>query len=640
VLVRLAGDDHVLGLLIHHIVFDGWSAEILTRELAELYQAYRAGRSSPLPPLPIGYGDFAAWQRRTVEQRGAADAGYWVQRLAGVPQLALPTDRPYPDRQSFSGGWHRFWLDPELTAAVADLAWAHRATPFMTLQAAFQALLGWYCGQSDFAIGTPVSGRDRTEIEPLVGLFLNTVAIRADLSGDPSFAELLRRVRAEAVQAYAHQGLPFEQVVAQLRLSRDPRRSSVFQVLFDLQGWPRPDPRDPPAGLGGGLTMTRFEAHNPATRHELALHLAPVGDRLEGYLTYSADLFDPATVERLCQRYVTILRQVTADPTRRLSGLDLLTGPERAQVLAWGDGGPVRMDRMPATLGGVLDRTLASTPDAPAVVQDGQVLTYRELDQRANRLARHLRRLGVEPDARVGICLPPSFDQAVAVLAVLRAGGAYLPLDPEQPPARLAFLLADAGAAVLVTDAGLARRVPDYPGRVVAVDADAAAIGSAGTEPLPVTVGPEQLAYVIYTSGSTGVPKGVAVEHGPVLRYLAAVRDRLQLPTGARFGLLQSLAYDFSVTMFYLPLLTGGCVHLIPRRSTGEQLAGYLAAERIDYLKLTPSHLAALAGEVAAGRLLPRRALLLGGEAFGADLAHRLAAAAADSTAAIYTHYG
>ncbi|MEJ3746135.1 amino acid adenylation domain-containing protein [Actinomycetes bacterium KLBMP 9797] len=613
-LVRLGPDDHAVCLTMHHIVSDGWSTEVMLDELRALYDAARAGRPAALPPLPIGYGDVARWQR---EQPDAArELGFWRDKLAGVPPLRLPTDRAYPETQTSHGGAHVFRLDGALRAAVERLGARHRATLFMTLLAAYEALLSWWAGQDDFGVGVPVSGRDQPEVEGLVGLFVNTLVFRADLAGDPTFADLLARVREEALGAFTHQRVPFERVVGELTLERDVRRPPVFQVSFALQNYAR---RDRAWG-------TPFDVDNPTTRHELALYVHEEGDELVGVVTYNTDLFDAATVARLFDRYATLLRLVTADPAAPLSTLDLLDAGEHATLREFGDGGTVPVDG--ELLTDPFDEWVRRTPDAPAVAYGDDRLTYRELDARATRLAHRLRALGVGPDQRVGVCLEQSTDLAVALLAVLKAGGAYLPLDPEQPPARRAHLLADGGAGVLITE----ERLAGYAGHVVSD------LHSGSDEgPVPRTAGPDHLAYVIYTSGSTGQPKGVAVQHRQVLHYLAGVRHRLRVPDGARYGLMQSLAFDFAVTTFYLALATGGCVHLIPRRAAGQEVADQLAAHRIDYLKLTPSHLAALAADVPARALLPRRALILGGEASRADWTRELAGL---SEAAIVNHYG
>ncbi|MGN9909815.1 amino acid adenylation domain-containing protein [Phytohabitans sp. LJ34] len=617
-LVPLAPDDHVLCLTMHHIVSDGWSTELILDELGALYDAARTGVPAGLAELSIGYGDWARWQRALGSTE--RDLAYWRERLAGVPALELPTDRPYPPEQTSSGAVHTFRLDAALTGALAAVGRAGGATPFMVLLAGFQALLGWYAGQDDFAVGVPVSGRGQPQAEGLVGLFVNTVVFRADLDGDPSFAELLGRVREAAIDGFAHQELPFERLVSELKVTRDVRRPPVFQVSFAMQNYTKG--RD---GRLGSLAVAPFDVAPSTTRHELALYLHHDGDDLTGTVTYNTDLFDAATVATLFARYRALLRQVSAAPSAPLSTLDLLT-PAEHERLASLSGEPGEAPP-PALLTDRFDEWVARTPDAPAV----DTLTYRRLDRLANGLALRLRGLGVGPDARVGICLAQSTASAVAVLGVLKAGSAYLPLDPEQPPARLAYLLADAGAEVLLTSPDLAGLFEAFGGTVL-TDVTG---GESG--PLPPVAQPDNLAYVIYTSGSTGQPKGVAVQHRQLVRYLDGVRERLDIVDGAAYGLMQSLSFDFAVTMFYLALATGGQVHLIPRRATAQEVAAHLAVARIDYLKLTPSHLAALAAEVPARDLLPRRALLLGGEASRADWTRELAGL---SPAAVVNHYG
>ena len=639
-LVRLGPDDHAVCLVVHHIVCDGWSAELMRDQLLADYETARAGRPIDQPSHPLDYGDYARWQREQFD-RGRFETGlaYWRRKLTGVPALQLPTDRPYPPAQTVNGAGHTFRIDAELCQAVERLGLANRATSFMTFLAAYQTLLSWWCDQDDFGVGVPVSGRDVPETESMVGLFVNTLVFRTDLSGDPTFRELLVRVRQEAVEAYAHQQVPFERVVGELPLDRDVRRPPVFQVSFALQNYIPDRSRDDPGP--GSLTVGSFGFDTPVTRHELVLYLYPEGDGLLGLVNYNTDLFDEATIAALFERYVALLRQVVADPDIRLSAVDLLTDEEHATLRRFGDGDQGGDDTaVPSTwrlLTDPFDEWVARTPDAPAVVCDGRHLSYRELADRADALARRLRGLGVGPDRRVGICLDQSTDLAVAMLGVLKAGGAYLPLDPEQPPARLAFLLDDASADVVITAPELTGRLSGYRGHVVTDLAGDDDPGGSSEPMAPVPVGPDHLAYVIYTSGSTGTPKGVAVQHRQLVNYLAGVRARLEIVDGARFALAQSLAFDFAVTMFYLALATGGCVHLIPRRSDGRQVAEYLAAAQIDYLKITPSHLAALALEVPERDLLPRRALIFGGEASRADWTRRLAGL---SPARVINHYG
>ena len=637
--VRLGPAEHVLCLVVHHIITDGWSNDLLLSELWEAYATLREGGAPRTDPPAVGYGDFAAWQRAWARtDRARENLAYWKRQLAGIPPLALPTDRAYPATQTSNGASYMFRLDAELTAAVEATGRAHRATPFMTLLAGLQALLARYCNQTDFGIGSPVAGRNRRESQSMIGLLVDTLVFRADVSGDPTFAELLGRVRQTALDAYAHQDVPFAQLVSELRLARDVRRPPVFQVQFSMLNWNVPGAM--PAADGGpggvdertGLQVTEFPIDSPATRHELAFYVRPEGGELSVHVTYNTDLFDRATVVALATRFETLLRAVCADPYRRISDVDLTSRAERALLARWSDGGPA-----PAatTLVELMARWVRDTPDAPAVVHGATTLTFRELDRRARQWAHRLRRLPrpVGRDTIVGISLPQSPELAAALLGVLYTGAAYLPLDPELPPSRLAFMLADAGVAVLIADPACADRFEGFGGVVLAPTA------GGGEPPEPVRPAPGDLAYVIYTSGSTGVPKGVAVAHRQLANYLCGIADRLAVAPGARFGLLQSLAFDFGVTMFHLALATGGCVHLLSNRISGPELAGYLARTGVDYLKLTPSHLAALAGETDGGAaaLLPRRALLLGGEASAAAWTAELASL---GEAAVINHYG
>ncbi|XTZ14375.1 amino acid adenylation domain-containing protein [Micromonospora echinospora] len=652
--IRLGDDDHVLHLAMHHIVSDGWSLDLLLTEIATLYRALRDGGPVPAPPT-VSYVDYAAWQRHRVDGPDAgSELAWWTTALAGVPALELPTDRPRPAVQTYAGATHRFRIDADLTAGLRELARGQRATLYMTLLTGLQALLFRHSGQRDFAIGSPVAGRVVPELESLIGLFVNTLAMRADLSPsgasadspgeEPSFATLLRRTRTGVVKALARQEVPFERLVKELNVTRDVSRSPVFQVLFTLQNYDR--------GSGGrwpdGLVAESFGADGNAARFDLSLYLGEVDDGLRGMFVYNTDLFDAATVDRLTERFITLLRAAVARPDLPVVDLDLLEAGERDRVLAFSapdaPAAPaVAVTGSATTLADLVTPHVAATPDAPAVVCGPDAVTYRDLDRRANRLAHWLRSRGVGPDALVGVLLEQSAELAVALLGVLRAGGAYLPLDPEQPPNRLAAMLADARPTVVLTSDDLRDRLAPtdpaipVPAAPACLDEIAEEVAGCPETAPEVDVHGANLAYVIYTSGSTGTPKGVAVAHRQVLRYLDGVADRFDVVPAGRYALLQSMSFDFSVTIFYLALATGGVVHLLPRRGTGAELAEQLREHRIDYLKITPSHLAALTADAEPAELLPARALILGGEA--SDLA-RVRPLAAAGTARVFNHYG
>ncbi|MGW6706052.1 amino acid adenylation domain-containing protein [Streptomyces sp. NPDC054956] len=633
--VRIAEDDHVLALVMHHIICDGWSIDLLNRELDLRYAHHAHGASGELPSLPVQFGDYAAWQRdRLANGQLATSREHWRVALEGVPALELPSDRPRPPLFTFDGAATEFRWSAELSRRIGEVAQAHGASTYMVLMASFQALLGRHAGQRDFAVGSAVAGRLHRELEGVVGAFVNMLPIRARLCPDLDFGRLISRVRETTLDAYAHQEVPFEQIVNDLAVDRDVSRAAVFQTTFAFQNY-----GDRAATPTAGLDFEGFGYEATTTHTDLALYMREEPDGgLYGLLTYRTDLFDAGTVERLAERFELLTAAGVADPSLPVDRLPLLGAAERTAVLETWAVGPALPDGGPATLTRALAETAARTPEAPALVFEDRTLTYGDLDRRANAMARRLRALGVGADDRVAVCLEQSAGLAVALVAVLKAGGGYLPLDPEQPPARLAHLVADAGARVLITDAVLRPRFGDHP----AVDL---LTGEGGTEnaaewdgaPLEEVSGAGHLAYVIYTSGSTGTPKGVAVQHRQVLNYLAGAGDRLRIEPGSSFGLLQSLSFDFSITMLYLALTTGGRVHLLPRRIAGVELAAEIERAGIDYLKMTPSHLSALTADAPLEQLLPRRALVLGGEASGWSWAAGIAAL---GRCAVFNHYG
>ncbi|MFI6885468.1 amino acid adenylation domain-containing protein [Streptosporangium canum] len=611
VLVRLAPDDHVLLIAAHHTVIDGWSSDVIIRELLALHDG-----ATP-PSAPVGYGDYALWQRGR-EHRGEID--HWREKLAGLPAIELPTDRPRPAEQGYEGAALDFRLDADLTRRLTDLGKAAGATPYMTLLAAFQVLLARYSGQPDFAVGSPVAGRGLPELDGVVGMFVNTLVLRADLADDPPFSAFLARTRETALDAFAHQELPFDQLVNELNVVRDVSRSPLVQVTFALQNFKAGEE-------DGRVSYVTLPART--TRFDLGLYLFENPDGLVGNFTYSTALFDPETVELLASRFETLLRSIVESPQTRVGELSLLSEEERDLVLGFGAG------TVPAPAGHDLLHDLvtaqaALTPGATAVVC-GDSLTYAELDDRSTRIAALLRnRYGVGPDTRVGVFLEQSTDLAVAVIGVLKAGGSYVPLDPKQPRDRLAHMLGDAGAVVVVTTSALRDLVPGPP----AVCLDEETLRETAFEAPPVTA--DHLAYVIYTSGTTGRPKGVGVQHRQVLTYLAGVRERFEVEPAAVYTLLQSLSFDFGVTIFYLSLMTGGELHLVDPQSPVEELAGQLG--RTDYLKMTPSHLASLLADpdiADPADLLPRKLLVLGGEASKWSWARELSA-----HTTVVNHYG
>ncbi|HLM66009.1 MAG TPA: condensation domain-containing protein, partial [Longimicrobium sp.] len=436
VLYRSAPDAHVLAVTMHHVATDGWSIGILLHDLQAFYAARLAGTDAHLPPLPLQYADFAAWQRRWL--RGgtlARQMDFWRRQLAGAPAtLELPTDRPRPPRQSFRGAVHGFYVPDEVARGVAAFAAAEQVTVFMASLAAFAALLGRYAGQDDVVVGSPIAGRHRAESEPIVGLFVNTLGLRTDLSGDPTFRELVRRVRQATLDAYAHQDLPFERLADELAVDRSLDRTPVFQVMFTVDETSRS-----PLALPGVQVRERGAPHQTA-KFDLTLNLEDTGRGLVGGFEYATDLFDPSTVVRMGDHFVRLLAGALADPDRPISAIGAATDAERAELAAWNGAAarPGLLALRPVHLG--VAAQAARTPDAVALQWEGGALTFAELDARANRLANHLAALGVRPESRVALCLERSPEMVIGLLGVVKAGAAYVPVDPEYPTERIAWL--------------------------------------------------------------------------------------------------------------------------------------------------------------------------------------------------------
>ncbi|HEX3526199.1 MAG TPA: amino acid adenylation domain-containing protein [Thermoanaerobaculia bacterium] len=628
-LFRLGERDHRLLVVFHHIVADWWSLGVFLRELG--------AAEEPLPPLPVQYADFALWQRRWLSgARLEAQLDHWRRSLAGVPQLDLPADRPRPAQRTFRGASRPFVLPAALSARLGTVARGAGVTRFMVLLAAFQALLQRLSGQTDFAVGTPIANRNQPWIEGLIGFFVNTLALRADLAGSPAFRELLRRVREVSLGAYAHQDVPFERLVEELVPRRDLSHPPLFQVLLTFQN-------EVPARDLPGRTLRLQGLALDTAKFDLTLALGDGPGGLEGYVEHNADLFDAVTAERLAGCFRRLLAAALASPEERVEELEILDDAEKRQLLVeWND------TRAPEPAACVHERFAAwavRRPAAPALVREEQRWTYAELAGRVDRLAGHLRSLGVGPESRVGLCLERSAEAVLALLAVLAAGGAYVPLDPSHPRERLAGSMADAGVSAVVTLEALLARLPEMAATVVCLDRDAAEIAAASPE-VSGGGGPpdldhlDHLAYVLFTSGSTGRPKGVAIGHRQLAGYVDGVLARLGLPEGSSFATVSTLSADLGNTALFPALCTGGCLHVVSeRRATDPVLfAEYFRRERIDCLKIVPSHLAALLSGPDPAGILPVRRLVLGGEASSWELIAGLRALAPEL--GILNHYG
>ncbi len=598
-LLRLGAQEHVLLLTMHHIASDGWTIGILIRELEALYRAFSRRLPSPLPELPLQYADYAGWQRRWLDGPALEEhLTYWRRRLAGkLPPLEMPTDRPRPALLTAHGARLSRTVPGAATEEVR--AWSQRegVTLFLTLLAGFNALLSRYTGQEDLLLGIPIANRNRLEAEGLIGFFLNMVAQRTDVSGDPPFRELLARVSAGFLGSTPHQEVPFEKLVEDLQPERDLSRTPIFQVQFSLQNTPTQALELP------GLTLTPLENHNRTTKFDFTVFLFDEPGGLRTTLEYNVDLFDEATIDRLLRHWETLLTGAVASPGLTVGELPMLTGEERGQLLtAWN--APDRRFTDGPALHRVFERQAELHPNAVAVVHEVKELTYRRLNERANRLAHRLRALGVGPESPVGLCVERSVDLIVGVLGILKAGGAYVPLDPAYPAERLAFTLEDAfsgsRAPVLVTQEKLVARFrPEGEEmsaitavyQVVRLDADRAALARESPENLPVEIDPEQVAYVIYTSGSTGKPKGVPVPHANAVRLFSATHPWFGFGESDVWTMFHSAAFDFSVWEIWGALLHGGRLVVVPRETTLSPAAflDLLATEGVTMLSQTPS---------------------------------------------------
>jgi amino acid adenylation domain-containing protein len=601
-LLRLTGRERLLSVALHHIVTDGWSMGIFVREVATLYAALAEGRPSPLPELPLQYADFAVWQRRAFAGEALDEALlFWRRQLAGAPVLELPTDRPRPAVQGSQGAREVAEIPADLARRLGDLARRQGATLFMVLAAAFQALLSRLSGQTDLTLGTPVAGRTRTELEDLIGFFVNTLVLRGDLAGDPSFRDLLARTRETALAAFAHQQVPFERLVDELRPERSLSHTPLFQAMLVLQNAPATALESP------GLAFRPVETATVTAKFDLTLTAVEPGPDgpLGMMLEYRTELFDAGTVRRMLAAFETLLAGAVADSELHTSELPLLSEAERAEIAAWS--GPGASFPESACLHDLFAAQAARTPGAVAVTWEGAGLTYGDLNARANRLARRLRRLGVGPESRVALAAERSLEMIVGILGILKAGGAYVPLDPSYPEERLAYLREDSRALVLLT-----REHLNDPSLDMESGDDVASLAH-----------PDNAAYVIYTSGSTGVPKGTVVTHRNVARLFAATDPWFGFGPGDVWTLFHSFAFDFSVWEIWGALLYGGRLVVVPylvSRTPGAFL-DLLEREEVTVLNQTPSafrQLVQAEGERGSGSLA-LRLVIFGGEAL--DLA-------------------
>ncbi len=622
-LFKLTETENVLLLMMHHMVSDWWSMGVLVSELAAIYQAVYNDVPIVLPDLPIQYADFAVWQQQWLQQEVLTkQLAYWKKQLANVPALLeLPTDRPRPAVQTYGGATGRFQLSQELCEALGALSQRQGVTLFMTLLAAFQILLYRYSGHTDICVGTPIANRNRAETEGLFGLFLNTLVLRGNLSGNPSFLDFLSQVREVALGAYAHQDMPFERLVEQLQPERSLSHTPLFQVMFVLHNTPMQVLQLP------NLKLSPLELESSTAKFDLTLTLKNISQGfsentavgLSGFLDYNTALFDAATIERMVGHYQTLLEAIVVNPYQKLSELPLLTKSEQHQILVEWNNTQADYPKQ-LCLHSLFEEQVYKTPNAVAVVFEDERLTYSELNALSNQLAHHLRSLGVGPEVLVAICAERSIEMLVGLLAILKAGGAYVPLDPIYPPERLAYILEDACVSVLLTQKAVAPKLPDIHGRIVYLDSD---WQNSHSSNLNSNVCAENLAYAIYTSGSTGRPKGVQISHRAVVNFLSSMSAQPGMVSEDVLVAVTTITFDIAALELFLPLSLGARLVLTPDLiADGGQSIAALATSSATVMQGTPATWRTLMQVGFLGN--PQLKILCGGEALSRELATQL----------------
>ncbi|MCC5622888.1 non-ribosomal peptide synthetase [Nostoc sp. CHAB 5715] len=634
-LLHLGVDEYVVLFTMHHIVFDGWSMDILVRELATLYSAFAANQPSPLPELAIQYVDFAVWQRQWLQGEVLeTQIAYWRQQLGGIlPVLQLPTDYPRSRVQTFLGAIESFSLSPDLSTAIASLASSAGVTPFIILLTAYKILLHRYTGQTDLLVGTPIANRHRRETEGLIGFFVNTLVLRTNLAGNPTFRELLQQVLETTWQAYDYQDIPFEKLVEVLQPERDLSFNALFQVKFRLENAPIEKLQLP------GLTLTPIQRTEASAKLDLSLDMYETSEGLVGAFEYNQDLFAPQTIARMVEHFQTLLAGIVSNPEQRISELPLLTELERQQMLV--DWNQTHLEyQSERTFHQLFEAQVEKTPDAIALIFETYSLTYRELNQQSNQVAHYLKQRGVQPEVIVGLCVERSPQMIIGLLGILKAGGAYLPLDPNYPPERLAYMLADSQVPILLTqsslggdegdgeagkDSSLSPSSPSSPSsplspnyEVIYLDTDWEAISQCSTDNPECQVTPANLAYLIYTSGSTGTPKGVLIPHSGLTNLTEHKINVCDVHPGDCVLQFFSLSFDASIPEIIMGLGCGAKLCLAKSESLlpGAGLLQLLQDNAVSHITITPSALSLLPTED-----LPKlRMILVGGEVPSAEL--------------------
>lgn len=621
VCIRICETEHVLFFMAHHTIFDGSSLGIMLSEIATLYNAFLAGKPSPLAQLPSQYADYAIWQRCQLNESELQRLlEYWRERLSGdLPTLQMPTDRPRPPRQTYRGSVETIQFPGTLVDNLTEIGRQDGATLFMVMLAAFNVLLHRYTGQDDFIVGAPMNGRNRPEFERAIGFYVNTLALRTDVSGDPTFRELLRRVRQGCLGAYSHQELPFEKLVQEFEAKRDLSRTPLFQALFAFQDIANR------SFESGGLAWTTQRVDSQVARTDLSFWLTQTDAGISAAMEYSSDLFDKRTIARLLEHYKRLLEGLRDNQDDPISALPLLSeGEQDTMTVEWN----TTQSDYPhdCRMHHLFEAQAERTPNATAAIFGDETITFDELNRRANQLSHHLRSLGVGSETLVGICLNRSLEMMVGLLGILKAGGAYVPLDPDFPLERLAYMVADADLQVLVTAESLVARLPERAATLVRIDSDAPLITQQCDRNPAIEGRPGDLAYVIYTSGSTGKPKGVQVPHKGVVNFLCSMREKPGMTESDRLLAVTTLSFDIAVLELFLPLAVGATVVIASRdvASDGRKILDTLSAARITVMQATPAtwQMMISAGWDATQPIT----VLCGGEPMLPDLADELVA--------------
>ena len=628
-LVKLDQDDHLIVLNLHHIVGDQWSFGILGRDFSAYYNALCQNVPPPDIPLPIQYADYAVWQRRCLTEDKLGDQeSHWTKTLENLTPLYLPTDYPRPSAQTFRGSYCSIEFPDALLERLKEYSAQHHVTTFMTMLACFQILLSRYSGQSDIAVGSPIANRTQMAVEHLVGTFVNTLVFRTNLEGDPTFDDVVGRVKEAALGAFANQDYPFDRLVDHLQVDRDPSMGPLVQVLFNMVNAPIGDIQL------WGLKWEPFEVDPGTAQFDLSLTVEMEFSK-KAYLTYNTDLFKPETAQRILNHFVTLLRNVLSNPTARLSDVAMLSRAERFRMLEEWNRTSAEYPKtqcLPELIAG----QVATSPNAVALSMDGRTLTYGAMNARANQLARLLQGHGVKPGIVVGVCLERSIDMVVALLAVMKAGGAYLPLDPDFPRDRVRFMVEDSETPLLITTSAVAERFSGQACDVLCLDRIEADLMKAARHDLPPTAAPQELAYILYTSGSTGQPKGVEISHRSLVNFLWSMKREPGCSSKDVLLAVTTLSFDIAGLELYLLLLVGGRVEIVSRATStdGRKLSELLSAVRPTIMQATPATWRLLLESGWSGD--SELTVLCGGEALSTDLAERLI----ERTKALWNMYG